>query len=52
MVSRVALCLTELPCNHPYQEAGAICCNMVEWRCELLLIIRHYNMMISVTDKF
>ncbi|CAL4992106.1 unnamed protein product [Urochloa decumbens] len=38
MVSRVELCLTELP-----QEGGAISCNMVVWRGELLLIIRHYT---------
>ncbi len=43
MVSRIELSLTELPRNHPYQEGGAISCNMVVWRGELLLIIRHYN---------
>ncbi|KAJ1276141.1 hypothetical protein BS78_05G191600 [Paspalum vaginatum] len=41
LVSRVELCLTELP-NHPSQEGGAICSNMVVWRGELLLIVRHY----------
>ncbi|WVZ50746.1 hypothetical protein U9M48_001971 [Paspalum notatum var. saurae] len=43
MVSRVECCLTELPCDHPFQEGGAISCNMVVWRGELLLIIRHYS---------
>ncbi|CAL4983707.1 unnamed protein product [Urochloa decumbens] len=46
MVSRVERCLTELPYDHPYQEGGAISCNMVVWHGELLLIIRHY------TDNF
>ncbi|CAL4992095.1 unnamed protein product [Urochloa decumbens] len=46
MVSRVERCLTELPRDHPYQQGGAISCNMVVWRGELLLIIRHY------TDNF
>ncbi|KAJ1276147.1 hypothetical protein BS78_05G191800 [Paspalum vaginatum] len=40
-VSCVELCLTELP-NHPSQEGGAIGCNVVVWRGELLLIIRRY----------
>uniref|UniRef100_A0A0A9BEF6 KIB1-4 beta-propeller domain-containing protein n=1 Tax=Arundo donax TaxID=35708 RepID=A0A0A9BEF6_ARUDO len=43
MVSRVECCLTELPRHHPFQEGGAISCNMVVWRGELLLIIRHYG---------
>ncbi|CAL4983693.1 unnamed protein product [Urochloa decumbens] len=43
MVSRVELCLTKLPRDRPYQEGGAISCNMVVWRGELLLIIRHYT---------
>uniref|UniRef100_A0A0E0KP14 KIB1-4 beta-propeller domain-containing protein n=1 Tax=Oryza punctata TaxID=4537 RepID=A0A0E0KP14_ORYPU len=41
MVSRIECSLTELPRHHPYQEGGAISCNMVVWRGELLLIIRH-----------
>uniref|UniRef100_A0A0E0G7B7 KIB1-4 beta-propeller domain-containing protein n=1 Tax=Oryza nivara TaxID=4536 RepID=A0A0E0G7B7_ORYNI len=43
MVSRVKRCLSALPLHHPYQEGGAISCNMVVWRGELLLIIRHYS---------
>ncbi|CAO2146795.1 unnamed protein product [Urochloa humidicola] len=43
MVSRIELCLTELPHDRPYQGRAAIGCNMVVWRGELLLIIRHYN---------
>jgi hypothetical protein len=42
MVSRVELCLTELPFNIIWEDL-AICCNLVVWRGELLLIIRHYN---------
>ncbi|OEL23957.1 hypothetical protein BAE44_0015024 [Dichanthelium oligosanthes] len=43
MVSRVELCLRELPCNHPFQESGPVYSNMVVWRGELLLIIRYYT---------
>ncbi|CAL4980265.1 unnamed protein product [Urochloa decumbens] len=37
IVSRIECCLTELPHNDPYQEGGAISCNMVVWRGELWL---------------
>lgn len=43
MVSRVELCLTRLPLEIRFQGAGAISCNMVVWRGELLLIIRLYS---------
>ncbi|TVU00375.1 hypothetical protein EJB05_54196 [Eragrostis curvula] len=43
MISRVERCLTALPDDHPFEEGGAISCNMVVWREELLLIVRHYN---------
>jgi hypothetical protein len=43
MVSRVELCLTQLPFDLFQEEVDATCCNMVVWHGELLLIIRHYN---------
>ncbi|KAK3118840.1 hypothetical protein QOZ80_9BG0709140 [Eleusine coracana subsp. coracana] len=41
VVSRVQCCLTELLHEHSFQAGGAL--NMVVWRGELLLIVRHYD---------
>jgi hypothetical protein len=50
MVSRIELSLTELHFDHLIWEGGAICCNMVVWRGELLLIIRHYDGYVTIQD--
>lgn len=43
VISRVEHCMTEPLPPHPLDQNGFLCCNMVVWRENLLLIMRYYD---------